>query len=151
MDSTKQTLGDDMRKGQFFELCCSPETAFDGFTDLDSIIDWWGDPEVYQTVSWTADLREGGSWQAEFEALDGARFSAEGTYVSVDRPSSLHWTWKADWEPEAEKTIHMSFMASPRGTRMFVEIEGNISPEAQSQDEAAWTTIIVGSAKALAD
>jgi uncharacterized protein YndB with AHSA1/START domain len=127
---------------QHFEVSCSPDRAFDGFTDRAKIVDWWGDSNVYKTVSWAADLRDGGSWRAEFEAPDGARFGAEGMYVSIDRPTRLKWTWKADWEPEVEKTIHMSFMPSPAGTKMIVATEGYLSAEAQSQDEAAWAMIV---------
>jgi uncharacterized protein YndB with AHSA1/START domain len=63
-------------------------------------------------------------------------------YVSIDRPTRLEWTWKADWEPEVEKTIRMSFMPSPAGTKMIVATEGYLSAEAQSQDEAAWAMIV---------
>lgn len=103
-----------------FELTCSPEQAFNGFTDGSEIIRWWGDPAVYRTISWKADLRDGGAWRVEFETPDGSRFGAGGAYVVIDRPSRLDWTWTADWEPQVEKTISMTFLPAANGTAMTV-------------------------------
>lgn len=127
---------------QRFEIACSPDEAFDGFTNPERIVEWWGDPEVYRTKSWTADLREGGRWRAEFEASDGTCFGAEGEYVSINRPTRLDWTWKADWESEVEKTICMAFEPSSVGTTLVIETVGHSSREAERFDETAWATII---------
>lgn len=131
-----------MQTGQQFEIACSPTEAFDGFSDRTKIVEWWGDPGVYQTVSWAADLWDGGRWRAEFETPDKTRFGASGVYLSVDRPSRLGWTWKSDWEPEVEKTIWMSFSPSSVGTNLSIETRGHQSEEAQKLDEAAWAMIV---------
>ena len=125
---------------QRFDIGCSPHTAFEGFTDPERIVEWWGDPAVYRTKSWTSDLREGGRWRAEFEAPDGTSFGAEGEYRSIDRPTDLEWTWKADWQPEVEKTIRMMFKPSSAGTELVIQTMGYLSEEAA--DEAAWVDII---------
>ncbi len=127
---------------QRFDIGCSPHEAFDGFNDPRSIVEWWGDPAVYRTKSWTSDLREGGRWRAEFEAPDGTSFGAEGEYLSIDRPANLEWTWKADWEPEVEKTIRMMFKPSSAGTELVIETTGCPSEEAEAADEAAWVGIL---------
>ncbi|MBX9731174.1 MAG: SRPBCC domain-containing protein [Sphingomonas sp.] len=131
-----------MSSGLQFEIACAPGAAFDGFSDHAKIIAWWGDPEVYRTVSWVADLRDGGHWRAEFETPDNTRFGASGQYLSVDRPNCLGWTWKSDWESEVEKTIWMTFSPSSIGTSLSIETQGHQSAEAENLDNAAWTTIV---------
>lgn len=127
---------------QRFDIGCLPRKAFDDFTNPERIVEWWGDPENYRTKLWTADLCEGGRWCAEFESSDGTRFGAEGKYLVVDRPTRLDWTWKADWEPDVEKTIRMSFEPSSTGTILVIETSGYQSKEAEASDDAAWVNII---------
>lgn len=131
-----------MRTKQSFEIDCPPDTAFDGFTNAAKIVEWWGSPDAYKTLSWQADLREGGHWRAEFGVPGSERFGAAGEYLTVKRPARLEWTWRADWEPEVEKTIDMRFQGSPEGTTLIVETSGYQSREALRQDEEAWVTII---------
>lgn len=131
-----------MSNGLQFGIACTPSAAFDGFSDRAKIIDWWGDPEVYRTVSWDSDLQDGGQWRAEFETSDNTRFGASGRYLSVDRPNRLGWTWKSDWEPDVEKTIWMTFSPSSIGTNLSIETHGHKSPEAENLDNAAWATIV---------
>ena len=135
---------------QDFEIACSAEAAFDGFTDAERILGWWHDRDAYRTVKWTSDLKEGGSWRAEFEAQEGSRFGAGGNYVVVERPERLDWTWRADWEPELEKMIRMTFTQHRAGVRMSVETMGHESAKQEQADLEAWSMIVTWFARSIA-
>jgi uncharacterized protein YndB with AHSA1/START domain len=90
---------------------------------------WWGEPGVYPTTGWQADVRAGGAWRAEFAGDDDTTFDAGGVYLVVERPATpalgrLVWTWCASWSPEQESTVFMDFAPAAGGTRLALRQEG---------------------------
>jgi len=125
-----------------FALSGPPEAAFAAWTEPDEVTRWWGEAGVYRTTGWTADVRPGGDWRADFEGDGGEAFSAEGRYLAVERPSRLVWTWRASWTPETESTIDMTFVADGSDTRLKVRQQGFDPGEGRNEYEAAWRQIV---------
>ena len=121
-----------------FDLPCTPEAAFRAWTVAEEVTAWWGEAGVYRTTGWSADVRSGGAWRADFAGDNGEPFSAEGRYLTVRVPDRLVWTWRASWSPEAENTIDMTFEASDRGTLLRLRNFG-FEDIAEAEDaKAGW-------------
>jgi uncharacterized protein YndB with AHSA1/START domain len=106
------------------EIGAPPERVFRALTEADEIVRWWGAPEVYQTESWTADLRSGGAWRAGGRGADGTPFSAYGVFREVDPPNRLVQTWRADWDDAPETVLTYQLDATARGTRVTLRHDG---------------------------
>jgi uncharacterized protein YndB with AHSA1/START domain len=69
----------------------SPETVFDFFTDPDKMVQWMG-------RSHELDPRPGGVFRCDINGRD----IASGSYVEVDAPRRVVFTW--GWESEESQT-----------------------------------------------
>jgi uncharacterized protein YndB with AHSA1/START domain len=123
-------------------LQCSPDEAFRSWTDANEIVRWWGNPALYRLVTWKADLAEGGVWRARFQTTQGAEFGAEGTYLAISPPSTLEWTWRADWNPDVTTLLRMGFAANESGTVLTLCCDGFPSPAAEEEAERGWREIV---------
>jgi uncharacterized protein YndB with AHSA1/START domain len=125
-----------------FDLPAPPEAAFAAWTEAERVTIWWGESGVYRTTAWTADVQPGGPWRAEFTDVAGDVSSAEGSYLEVERPGRLVWTWRTSWEPEVETTLDMTFAAAAGGTTLTL-VQSGFSSAADRDDNAeAWPQMI---------
>jgi uncharacterized protein YndB with AHSA1/START domain len=120
------------------DLPAPPAAAFAAWTRADEVTRWWGAEGVYRTTAWSAEVRPGGLWRAEFD--DGGA-SAEGRYLVVEPARRLVWTWRASWAPDEETTLFMNFAPSERGARLVIRQVGLADAAAHADNEAAWRQI----------
>lgn len=69
--------------------------VFKAWTQPEHIVRWWGCPQT-QKIDFTNDLRVGGELRAEMSLEDGTLHVVIGTYLEIDEPERLSFTW--DWE-----------------------------------------------------
>jgi uncharacterized protein YndB with AHSA1/START domain len=133
------------------EIAAPPERVFRALTQADEIVRWWGSPEVYQTESWSADLRPGGAWRAGGRAADGTPFSVTGVFKEVAPPSRLVQTWRADWDEGPETVLSYQLEATSNGTRLTLRHDG-FGDNARSCQEHAqgWDAVLGWLARHLA-
>jgi len=125
------------------EIAATRERVFRALTDPNEVVHWWGSPDTYQTTEWKADLRVGGSFRALGCGADGNPFSVEGEYLTIDPPSKLVHTWRADWDAGAVTTVTFSLDTIPSGTRVTLRHEGFAGrPEACSGHTAGWEMVL---------
>jgi uncharacterized protein YndB with AHSA1/START domain len=124
-----------------FDLPCTPAAAFAAWTEADRITRWWGEAGAYRTTAWSADLRAGGAWRAEFEGAGGETFSAEGRYATAEPPDRLVWSWRASWAPESESLVDMRFAPEGDATRLQIVQTGFEEGERADQAEG-WRQIV---------
>ena len=124
-----------------FDLPCTPAAAFAAWTEAGEITRWWGEAGAYRTTGWSADLRPGGAWRAEFAGDGGETFSAEGEYVAAEAPDRLVWTWRASWAPESESLIEMRFSPAGEATRLEMTQTGFDEDERADQEDG-WRQIV---------
>ena len=105
------------------DVMVPPERVFRAVTS-DEVTRWWGAPDLYQTTSWTGDLRVGGAWRAEGKGADGSPFHVEGTFLEIDAPRKVVMTWKPVWEQGHETTLAYLLEPIEGGTRVTVRHEG---------------------------
>ena len=93
-----------------------PERVFRALTESDELLAWWGDDAHYRCTSWTLELRVGGAWRSEGRNAAGMPFVVEGSFVEVDSPRVLAFTWKPSWLEVAPTTVRIALEARGRGT-----------------------------------
>ena len=124
-----------------FDLPAPPDAVFAAWTEASQVLAWWRDSGVYRTVAWQADVRPGGAWRAEFIDVSGDVSTAQGRYVTVERPTRLVWTWRDSWTPDVESTIDMTFAAAGAGTAMTLVETSFASADDRADNVEAWTAV----------
>jgi len=89
---------------------------------------WWGSPETYQIINWTADLRVGGRWSLGVRLPNGTVYPASGEFIEIESPKKIVQTRKYDWDhPNLGRrvtTVTYRLEPIPNGTRITVRHEG---------------------------
>jgi uncharacterized protein YndB with AHSA1/START domain len=117
-----------------------PETAFDTFTIQDQMRVWWG-----KAVEFDIDLQVGGHWTiVRWE--DGTKYLATGTYLEVERPTRLRYTFSMpQFSPDSDM-ITIRIEDDDQGCSVTFEQTGNgiakelreLPPGDTSPSEAGW-------------
>jgi uncharacterized protein YndB with AHSA1/START domain len=121
-----------------------PEAVFDAFTDPEQLTAWWGSADTYRTFNWQVDLRPGGSYSCNARATSGGDTSiVKGTYVQVDRPHTLIYTWNPSWDAGGETEVHLKFEKIVSGTRVHILHSGFAGREQSQQGHThGWTRVL---------
>ena len=115
------------------EIAAPPELVFDALVTPEDLAAWWGSPELYTTHDWKVDLRLGGEYSCQASSATGRLSTVRGTYLEVDRPRALSYTWIPSWEVELPATtVRFTLIPIAGGTRVEILHEG-FAGFAQSQ------------------
>lgn len=96
------------------------EQLFRAWTDPDEFAKWWG-PVSWSVKRCELDLRPDGSWGTWFDLPDGGERHVGGTYLEVDAPKRLAFTWEAqlsDDESEVPSVVTIEFHEHADGTEL---------------------------------
>jgi uncharacterized protein YndB with AHSA1/START domain len=106
---------------QEITIAAPASRVFAALANPDERVRWWSVPGRFHTSRVESDLRPGGRWVMTGTREDGGPFTIKGTYVKVERPTLLEFTWLPDWQPDAtESTVRVELMA--RGTTTHVRL-----------------------------
>jgi uncharacterized protein YndB with AHSA1/START domain len=125
------------------EILAPPEKVFDALVDPNELVQWWGSADTYRTSDWKIDLRPGGSWSCHAQGAAGPVSAVGGTYLVVDRPYRLSYTWMPSWAPGEESQVHYTLAAIPSGTLVNFRHEGFKSDQSRQAHTQGWTRVIV--------
>jgi uncharacterized protein YndB with AHSA1/START domain len=109
----------------------SPETVFDFFTDPDKMVQWMG-------RSHELDPRPGGVFRCDINGRDIAR----GSYVEVDSPRRVVFTW--GWESEesltkpGSSTVEVTLEPVEEQTRVRLVHRDLPSDESRARHRHGW-------------
>ena len=125
------------------EIAAPPEVVFDALVTPDDLAAWWGAEGMYRTHDWKIDLRPGGEWSCLATSATGAGMTVHGTYLEVDRPRALAYTWMPSWETMPATTVRYTLTAIPGGTRVDV-LHAGFEGYAKSQEGhvAGWGRVL---------
>lgn len=76
-------------------LAASREFLFAAWTDPELFAQWFG-PRSWTVERCEVDARVDGRWRAWFRRGDGGEVYAGGTYLEIDPPSRVVFTWDVD-------------------------------------------------------
>lgn len=123
-------------------IAASPERLFAAWTEAPHVMAWWGDVNEFRTVAFDCDLRVGGRWRAQFEALDKSLSSLEGTYRRIERPHFLSFTFEASWDPGTVTLVDLEFRASNTGTFVLLRHSGFADGETAAGSKEVWNATL---------
>jgi uncharacterized protein YndB with AHSA1/START domain len=121
-----------------------PAQVFEVMTDPEQVAEWWG-PDGFTCPEVTLDLRVGGAYRIAMQPPDGELFHLTGTYIEVEPPSRLAYTFR--WEPPHPDDRENVARIALRGRDGATEVELNHGPfatEARRElHKAGWTDTLV--------
>lgn len=94
------------------DIDATPERVFRALT-TEEMQEWWGQGP-YRTHDYAIDLRPGGKWSCKATNPQGETSTVGGTYITVDPPKLLEYTWEPSWDNFAVSKVR--FEITPRGT-----------------------------------
>lgn len=117
------------------------ERAFAALTTSE-LTQWWGSPDTFRVIKFTADLRKGGAWRHDGLSADGNPFTTEGDVVEIDPPRLLVQTCRYQW---GSTTIRYQLDPILGGSRVTVWHEGFAGQsESCARHVLAWEAVLGG-------
>jgi uncharacterized protein YndB with AHSA1/START domain len=116
----------------------SPERIFRAFTVPEERLRWWS-----RATHNESDLRVGGRWESRGEKQDGGTYRMHGTYLEVDPPHLLVFTWRHHGDEFAEETI-VRVELEARGEHTLVRLThtGFTSEEMHADHLEGWDIVL---------
>ncbi|KQP01741.1 SRPBCC family protein [Leifsonia sp. Leaf264] len=118
-------------------IAASPEALFDAWTDPSSLAAWM-QPGATTHTEVTADARVGGEFSILMHMPD-APVLHRGTYLEVDRPRRLAFTWRSRFTEDADTRVTVDFTATDAGTLVAVTHEHLPHESARAAHLDGWT------------
>jgi uncharacterized protein YndB with AHSA1/START domain len=130
-------------KGEALEvrrvLAATPQRVFDAWTRPEELKRWAG-PGAFSTPVAEVDLRVGGRYRIHMRGPDGAEHRVTGSYVEVDPPRRLVYTWSWETDTEVRDTlVTVEFHERGGSTEVVLRHEGFPSSERRDRHESGWT------------
>ena len=119
----------------------APEKVWRAWTEPKALIAWFG-PGAPNSVSLAEiDLRVGGRFHIAFSTPDGQQHDVRGTYLEVERPRTLKftWAWRSTPERESLVTVNLVSTVDGQGTHMIFVHEQFHDEAARVDHEGGWT------------
>lgn len=115
--------------------------VFKAWTQPEHIARWWGCGHK-QDIKVTNDLRVGGGFRAEMTLDDGSTHIISGTYLEIEEPSRLKftWTWRNGDAKGSDTIVTIDFDDVGDATRMLFSHENFNTIEECDGHRDGWTT-----------
>lgn len=96
------------------------ERVFAAWVDPEKLLEWWGAGDVRCPAA-EIDLRVGGRYRIANETPDGQLLWISGSYLQVDPPKHLEYTWTMDGGPDTDPSVvNVHFEEVAQGTKITV-------------------------------
>jgi uncharacterized protein YndB with AHSA1/START domain len=123
-------------------VAAPPERVFAAITDPRQVPQWWGRADTYRITKWQGELRAGGKWRSDGEAVDGTPFHVSGEYLEVVPPTLLVHTWIASWTGDLKTIVRWELKSDKGGTHLTIRHSGFAGhPEAKNHAQG-WTRVL---------
>jgi uncharacterized protein YndB with AHSA1/START domain len=121
------------------------EKIFRAWTDPKKVMQWFPPQGEYEAAATTIDLRPGGSYRWGLRKLpDGEPFWSVGTFLEIDPPRKLVYTWRWSSASESEDTIvTVEFHERGGGTELIIRHDRFASKDMRNQHEQGWQHCLV--------
>jgi uncharacterized protein YndB with AHSA1/START domain len=118
------------------------DRVFAALTNPEERIKWWGSAGRFQTKRFDSDLRPGGRWTMSGDGVGGKPFVVTGTYLEIEPPKLLVFTWLPDWyENATETTVRWELSESDGITKVRLTHSGLIT-ETDRTSHRGWPQIL---------
>jgi uncharacterized protein YndB with AHSA1/START domain len=117
-----------------------PDQVFDAWTSVETLRLWWPAGPGWDTPVAEVDLRVGGRLRLVMRDPSGDEFGGEGTYVTVDRPRRLAFSWR--WDDAAlgqgQQLVDVTFTGNGDGTTTVVLTNTGLSEAEEQSHREGW-------------
>jgi len=118
-------------------IAADPETLFDAWLDPEALAEWMRPGTITKTVA-VVDARAGGRYEIVMHLESGATVQHTGTYLAIERPRRLVFTWLSPHTDKRETLVTVDFIA--RGERTEVVVTHEQLPEHEKASHTkGWT------------
>jgi uncharacterized protein YndB with AHSA1/START domain len=121
-------------------FAASPDRVFDAWTSVEALRRWWPAGAGWTTPVAEVDARVGGALRLVMRDLAGREVGGSGTYLALDRPHRLAFTWRWD-SPElgAEaQVVEVTFTDNGDGTTAVVLTNTGLSAAEAESHRQGW-------------
>jgi uncharacterized protein YndB with AHSA1/START domain len=120
------------------QIAAPPERVFQALAS-EEVVAWWVRPGVFDTRTWSGDVRVGGRWRTSGIAR-GEPYTLEGEYLEVDPPRKLVHTWHRPGAPGAPSTVTYLLEPISGGTLVTLRHTGITSRDQNASISTGWET-----------
>lgn len=132
------------------QLPVSPARAFVAWTDADEMLQWWG-PQGVRCIGAEVDLRVGGSYRIGNQLPDKREIWIEGTFLVVDPPHRLEYTWTTVRGGEARERVAVQFLGNELGTEIVIRHSRIVDNATVESHRHGWLGCLAGLDRHLSD
>jgi uncharacterized protein YndB with AHSA1/START domain len=117
------------------------EAVFEAWTSEEVLRRWWHTEDGWETSAAEVDLRVGGAVRVTMrDPAKDADYGGSGTYIEVDPPTRLAFTWT--WDGDTRQTlIEIDFEENDGVTTVRFTHSGLWDDEALRDHEDGWTKL----------
>lgn len=105
---------------------------------------WFHMAESWSTPHAEVDLRRGGVYRVDMVTGNGQALTYRGTYVEVDPPRRLAFTWPPLAQPDVVTTVTVEMIDQPGGSGTLVSLthDGLSDDETAKANQEGWTAVL---------
>jgi uncharacterized protein YndB with AHSA1/START domain len=122
------------------EIAAPAEDLFDAWLDEKSLGSWLRPTGIRETRAET-DPREGGTFRIVM-VNDESSIVHSGTYLEIDRPRRLVFTWSSPATRFRDSVVTVTFQPSSSSTVVEIHQVGLQDGEAQASHHAGWSDVL---------
>ena len=122
------------------EIAAPAEVLFDAWLDGESLGSWLRPSRTRETRA-EIDARVGGTFRIVMVNDESSTVHA-GTYLEIDRPRRLVFTWSSPSTRFRESIVTVTFQPSSSSTLVEIHQVGLPDEEAQNSHYAGWSDIL---------
>jgi len=126
------------------EISAPAQIVWDAITDPRQILQWWQEKDIAPIVSWDHELKIGGQLSARWSGSTGKAYLLKGTYLEVDPPKALAYSWESDWvDCGSISQVRWELLPTVKGTLLTVTHSGLRGyPEAVKDFGGGWPKVL---------
>jgi uncharacterized protein YndB with AHSA1/START domain len=121
-------------------IAASREELFAAWLDPQSLRDWMCPGDAMHAEA-TVDARVGGQFRIVMVG-PAAQYDHTGTYLVIDRPSKLSFTWISAATGGRESIVTVEFLDCGGATEIVLKHERLPDADSAAQHTGGWTTIL---------
>jgi uncharacterized protein YndB with AHSA1/START domain len=124
-------------------IAAPPERVFDAWLDPERLRVWMAPGHMPGSTARVAvDPRVGGAFRIDMVGGDGRVFEHVGTYLELDRPRRLCFTWISEGTEQRASVVRVELTPVDGGTELRLTHTGLPSEESARGHEEGWGELV---------